>query len=612
MGAIDEVKQKTDIIEVVSQYVSLKKAGRNLTALCPFHSEKHPSFFIYPERQSWHCFGACNTGGDVFSFVMKKEALSFGDALRLLAQRVGVTIPSGFEREEAKEEKEELYQINEATAQYFHNLLLNSPAAEKARTYVTSRGFSQKTVADFQLGFSLDRWESLKQYLLEKGYTESTLLTSGLLVEAENGRTHDRFRGRLIFPIHDARGRTIGFGARALDDSMPKYMNSPQTPTFDKSSSLYGINLAAPAIKQQDMAVIVEGYMDVITAHQNGITNVVASMGTAVTETQVINTLKKLTRNLTLALDADAAGGKAMLIGTSYEKLLAAENREIEEAWMQEVKYENLLDSEIRVVIMPEGKDPDDVIKEDIKNWQDLVDKALPIVDYTFDMVTSKLDLTTAKNQKLTVEKLATIVAEIKDRTRQSHYIQKLASLTKKDVRTIEEIINKLKPSPVRHRAKEPKEEAIARALRPLVSNPLEEHCLALLLQHPELKGSYEDLFPEYFENSENREIFTTWQQTNDLPSLKEKLEPAIHEHLDSLSNKGLPSNQVEQRYADYVRNLRLRYLRNMEAKRAEMLALEAESGGTGADLAKLEEQGIETSTQLREVFTQKIRGGPS
>ena len=292
MSAIDEVKQRTDIVDVVSQYTALKKAGRNLTALCPFHSEKHPSFFVYPEQQSWHCFGACNTGGDVFSFVMRKEGVGFGEALRLLAQRAGVSLPSRMEREGGREEKEELYQINEAAARYFNNLLLNSPAAEKVRSYVTSRGFLPQTVTDFQLGFSLDSWEALKQYLLERGHSEDKILEAGLLIEAENGKTHDRFRGKLMFPIRDIKGRIIGFGARALDDSLPKYTNSPQTPTFDKSGSLYGIDLAAMAIRQQDTAIIMEGYMDVITAHQNGVTNVVASMGTAVTETQV-NTLKK-------------------------------------------------------------------------------------------------------------------------------------------------------------------------------------------------------------------------------------------------------------------------------------------------------------------------------
>ena len=584
MSVIDEVKQKTDIVEVVSQYATLAKSGKTFKALCPFHSEKHASFFVYPEQQSWHCFGACGTGGDVFSFVMKKEGIDFGEALRLLAERAGVTIPTRLEREDRKEEREELYQINEAAAQYFHNLLLNATAGEKARNYVDSRGFSQQTVADFQLGFSLDSWESLKQYLLERSYTDSQLMEAGLIVETEGGRTHDRFRGRLVFPIRDARGRTVGFGARALDDSMPKYLNSPQTPLFDKSSILYGIDRAAGAIRKQDMAVIVEGYIDVITAHQNGINNVVASMGTAVTETQV-TTLKKMSRNLVLALDADTAG---------------------EEAMLRAVSYENTLDAEVRVVILPEGKDPDDMIKEDVTIWQQLVANAVPIVDYTFDMVTAGLDLTTPRDKSLARGKLLSIIDEIRDTTRQTHYLQKLALLTKTNYRVLETALKEAKYKASKRLTPEPKPEAIKRALRPYLSSPLEEDCLTLLLQHPELKDSCEVILPDYFEHSENREIFTAWQQAADPDSLKEKLDPALHEYLDSLVNKRLLPNQLELRYAEYLRQLRIRFLKSLEAKRAEIFALEAEAGGTDAELAKLEEEGIEPSIGLREAYSQK------
>ncbi|MFC2066207.1 DNA primase [Chloroflexota bacterium] len=584
MGVIDDVKQKTDISEVIGQYVSLKKAGRNLTALCPFHSEKRPSFFVYPEQQSWHCFGACNTGGDVLSFVMKKEDIDFGDALRLLAQRAGVTIPSRFELEGSKEEHEALYQANEAASQYFHNLLLNSSAGEKARSYAANRGFSPQTIADFQLGFSPNSWEALKQYLMERSYSENTLLTAGLLVKADDGKTHDRFRGRLMFPIRDGKGRTTGFGARALDDSQPKYLNSPQTPIFDKSGTLYGLDLAAKTIRQQDMAIIVEGYIDVITAHQNGITNVVASMGTSVTERQVI-LLKRLSRNLVLALDADAAGEEAMLRGVSHE---------------------NTLDAEVRIIILPQGKDPDDVIKEDTEIWRQLLEKAIPVVDYTFDIVTSKLDLTTAKDQKLTVEKLAPIIAEIKDRTRQPHYIKKLATFTGQDLHNIEESINSFKTNSAKKGFKPEPKIAAPRALRSIVSNPLEEYCLTLLLQHPELRDYSADLLPEYFENSENREIFTAWKQASDLTSIREKLDTTIHAHLDSLINKSFPSTQVEQKYASCVLRLKEEFFKKLEARRAEVFALEADSGGTGADLVSLEEQGIEPSVRLKEVFSRK------
>jgi len=579
MSVIDEVKQRTDIVEVVSRYVSLKKAGRNLSGLCPFHSEKHPSFFVYPEQQSWHCFG-CNTGGDVFSFVMKKENMDFGETLHLLAERAGVVIPSKFEREEGKGEKERLYQINEAAAQYFHNLLLNSPDGEKARSYVAGRGFTAKTITDFQLGFSQNSWESLKQYLLERGYAENEMLKAGLIIEAEDSKTHDRFRNKIMFPILDTRGRVIGFGARVLDDSLPKYVNSPQTPLFDKSSSLYGVNLAAAGIRKQDTAVIVEGYMDVITAHQNGFNNVVASMGTSVTEKQV-SSLKRLTKNMILALDADVAGEEAMLRG---------------------VGYENTIGAELRVVILPEGKDPDDVIKEDAKIWQQLAEEALPIVDYTFNVVSSKLDLTTARDKSLAADKLLPIIAEIKDNIRRDHYLRKLTKLIGTSYNSVEAT---LKEYLARRRAQTPRQAVTTRAVHPVVSSPLEENCLTLILQHPELKGR-EDFPPEYFENSENREIFITWQEVDNLQTLKEKLDESLHEHLDTIVNRNLPTNKIEERYADYNRRLKERYFKNLEAKRAEVFASEAESGGAGADLTKLKEEGIEPSVQLKQIFAQK------
>ena len=587
MSVIDEVKQRTDIVEVVSQYATLTKAGRTFRALCPFHSEKRPSFFVYPEQQSWHCFGACSTGGDVFSFVMKKQGIDFGEALRLLAQRAGVTIPSRSEPETGKDERERLYQINEAAAQYFYNLLLNSPAGEKARKYVASRGFSPKTISDFQLGFGLDSWEALKQYLLERGYTESELLDGGLIVAAEEGKTYDRFRNRLLFPIKDGRGRTTGFGARVLDDSLPKYLNSPQTPIFDKSSSLYGINLATPAIRQQNLAVIVEGYMDVITAHQNGFTNVVAAMGTSVTEKQ-LSTLKRnrLTSNIVLALDADNAG---------------------EEAMLRCVGYENSLDAEIKIIVLPTERDPDDVIREDTKTWQRLLDKAVPVVDYNFNMISAKLDLTTSKGTSSTADSLFPIIDGIKDEIRLDHYMTKLSRLIKTDRRKLEAAFAAYR---AKKKTRKPTEKPPTPAEYTVLSSRLEEDCLALLLQHPQLKNGSEGLLPEYFGNSENREIFIAWQQTDDLSSLKDKLDTAVWEHLDALINKSILATQIEERYNKYVLRLREEYLRGLERKREAIFTLEAETGGTAAELAKLEEQGIEVSTELREVFTQKARRG--
>jgi len=591
MSVIEEVKQRVDIVDIVSQYTSLTKSGRTLRGLCPFHSEKTPSFFVYPEQQSWHCFGACNTGGDVFSFVMKKEGIDFGEALRVLGERVGVSIPSRSEPGAGRDEKERLYQTNEAAARYFHDLLLNSPAAEKARDYVANRGLSLETVTGFQLGFSLNSWDALKEYLEERGYNENELLSGGLVTEKEAGGSYDRFRNRLMFPIHDTKGHTIGFGARALDDSLPKYLNSPLTAVFDKSGSLYGIDLAAPAIREQDIAVIVEGFMDAITAHQYGFNNVVASMGTAVTEKQV-NALKRLTRNVVLALDADAAG---------------------EEAMLRSVGYENTLGAEVRVIVLPEGKDPDSVIKEDARAWQDLLGKALPIMDYTFNMTTASLDLSTARDKSLAADRLLPIIADLKNYTSIDHYLGKLADLIGVGKGKLEGELSDIRQGTKRLQGKKPEKQATSQVSRSVSSDQREEYCLALLFQHPELKQQGQGPMPEYFECTENREIFTAWQQSGDILSLKGRLDTAIQEHLDSImdrmKNKGLMDNRIEPRYTDCVLRLRERFLRSLEAKRAAALALEAELGGSAAELAKLKEQGIDNSTQLGEVFTQKSRG---
>ncbi len=577
MSEIDEIKQKLDIAEVVGQYATLKKAGRNLTALCPFHSEKHPSFFVYPEQQSWHCFGACNTGGDVFAFIMKKEGLDFGEALRLLAKRAGVTLRSYSGAEAKKEEKEPFFSTNEAASLYYHNLLLNNPAAAGAKKYVEKRGFNAKTITDFQIGFSLDNREALKSYLLERDFTEKTLVTAGLLYQDDQGKTFDRFRGKLMIPIRDARGRVTGFGARVLDDSLPKYINSPQSPTFDKSGTLYGIDRAAAEIRKQEAAIIMEGYMDVIMAHQCGVTNAVACMGTAITETQV-NILKKLSKNLILSLDADAAG---------------------EEAMLRTVGYENILNAEMRVIVLPAGKDPDEVMREDMEKWQEFVKSAVPLVDFLFEKTTATLDLDTARDKSATVDRLLPVIAAINDPIRQAHYLQKLADLVKVDMNTIKASLSRIKPSPARRQSPASKP-TVGGALRPLASSSREEYCLALLLQYPELREYQQDIRPEYFKNSENREIFNILQGPEDITSLKEQLDPALHDHLNVIMNKSLPNtkNNIDTRFIDCVLELQKTFLRELAARRAE-------AGDTDTGPSRIEED-LEISHQLRELDARK------
>jgi DNA primase len=611
MGVIDEIKQRVDIVDVVSEYVpGLKKAGRNFMALCPFHSEKAPSFCVFPESQSWHCFGSCGTGGDVFSFVMKKEGLDFGEALRLLAQRAGISL-SQKQQDESGKETERLRHMNEAVAEYYHRLLLQSSEAKEVRAYLARRGISEKSIENFQLGFSLDSWEALRQYSIEKGYRENELLAAGLLVEKEQGRSYDRFRNRLMFPIRDISGRVLGFGARVLDDSLPKYMNSPQTAIFDKSSILYGIDRAKANIRRKDVAVVVEGYMDAIIAHQYGYENVVASMGTAITEKQV-SIFKRLTKNLTLALDADTAGEMATLRGEGVIAHTFGQPVSVP-GWV-DVKYESLYDAEWKVVVLPAGKDPDGIIREDAQQWQQLVDKATPLLDYIFDVVVSKLDLTKLEDKSSAVDQLSVVINNIKDSIRRAHYVQKLARLVGVDEHTLASALK-------RTRASKMKRETVSQpsALVPFLStgNPLEEYCLFLLISYPELRGWAEELSAGYFEHSENRELFLAWHNAPDLNSMRRGLEETLQEYLEALLTKALPpinERTREDALADCVHRLQERWLRSLKLKE-ELLISDAQSEGDATGLKKQQELELSvktTSTQLGKVFLHKRAKKPN
>ncbi|MDD4923357.1 MAG: DNA primase [Dehalococcoidales bacterium] len=586
MSIIEDIKLKTDIVEVVGQYTKLTRAGKNLKGLCPFHSEKHGSFFIYPDEQRWHCFGACNEGGDVFSFIMKQQNIDFGDALRLLAEKAGIEVPAMSGQKEDREKYDKLYQVNQATAQYFHNILINTGYGEKAKSYVLKRGLNEKSIGDFQLGFSLNSRDALKVYLLDKEFTENELLEAGVITRVEGKDSHDVFRNRLMFPILDIKGRCCGFGGRTFEENQAKYINSPQSPIFDKSGNLYGINLASQSIRKEDRAVLVEGYMDVIVAHQYGFSNVVASMGTAVTDKQM-NIVKKLTKNLVLALDSDAAG---------------------EEAMLRCVGYENLIGNEIKVAVMPPGSDPDDVIRNDPPQWQKMLDNSIPVIDYTFDMVTSKLDLSTAKDKTVAAGRLMPVITEIEDRIRRAHYLQKLSRLVSVSLRELEATIKK----PVEYNKYGNKKDKTlsTKTMRPAFSQPIEEYCLTLLLQFPKLKSFKHKLKPEYFENSENREIFVALSQTEDLNVIKNNLDYTIRDYLDNLVKKEVPPDKIEQKMSVCTLRLHEKFLRGLEMKREAIFAAEAATKGSIAGLTKLEEQGIEGSNELREVFSKKSAGG--
>lgn len=488
MGVIDEIKERLDIVDVISSYVPLKKAGRNYKALCPFHSEKTPSFVVFPDTQSWHCFGACNTGGDVFTFIMRRENMEFGEALRLLAERAGVSLERPREGEEAAGKlRDRLRTINSLAAEYFHYLLLNSPEGARARDYLSRRGISDQTREVFQLGYARDEWQALGQYLTSKGYSWSDLLEAGLVLERKEGGYYDRFRGRLIFPIRDVQGHVVGFGARALDDTPPKYLNSPQTVLFDKSGILYGIDQAKNAIREQGFVVIVEGYMDVLMAHQHGRKNVVASMGTALAEKQV-RVIKKLTKKLVLALDADAAGDQATMRGLEVAKE-ALDHRTVPvPTWRGLIRYEDQLDAEIRVVTLPPGQDPDEVIKENAATWDALVAQALPVVEYYLQTIVSKFDLGSPKDKVAAAREVLPLIKEIGSPVERAHYLQKLARMLRVDERMLQQ---EMESKRMAARGLESAAERYGRlSAQPGLTFGLEQYVLLLLLKRPELLGS--------------------------------------------------------------------------------------------------------------------------
>jgi len=606
MGVIDEIKQRVDIVEITSAYVpSLKKAGRNFKALCPFHPERVPSFYVFPERQSWHCFGACGTGGDIFSFVMRKEGVDFGEALRILAQKAGVTLTPK-QGDESQRETEKLKEINEAAAEYYHYLLLHSSAGEWTRSYLAQRGVSDKTIEDFQLGFSLDSWEALREQLTKRGYQEDEMVAAGLLVEKEQGGTYDRFRNRLMFSIRDITGRVLGFGARVLDDSLPKYLNSPQTLIFDKSGALYGIDRAKSAIRKQNLVVVVEGYMDVIVAHQHGFNNVVASLGTAITEKQV-GIIKKLTKSLTLALDADAAGEMATLRGIEVASHTFDQKVVPLPTSAGLVKYENLLDAEIRVMVLPPDKDPDDIIKESPEEWGRLLEEAPPVVDYTFELIVSKLDLTKLKDKSLAVDQLLPLIAKIKHPVRQAHYVQKLARLVAIDEHNLASALSRLKrPAKLKGEG----EIVQPSTLIPLLSSndPLAEYCLSLLVHYPQLRSHATELSADLFPHSENREIFLAWRSATDLDSMRQGLDTTLQEHLDALLTRSLPplsEEEQERALRECVYRLQERWLRDLKTKE-EWLISDVQSEGSAAELEEIQQLALRLNAQLREVFLQR------
>lgn len=421
MSVTQQIKDRIDIVTYVQDHVpDLKKAGRYYKACCPFHSESTPSFVVNPESQSWRCFGACAEGGDIFTFAQKANGWNFAEALRELGQRAGVEVKKRTPQQKAQESRlDKLRGLMETAEKWYHEYLLSDdPQAEQALIYtLEKRGFNEQTIRNWKIGYAPDGWHTMLDALREIGYSDDDIVDAGMATRNDKGNVYDRFRNRLMIPIRDERGRVIAFGARILDpEDSPKYLNSPQTPLFDKSKTLFGLDRAKSAIRDTDTAVIVEGYMDVIQAHQAGYNNVIAQMGTAMTEAQLALIAPRYAKNIVMALDADDAGQNA-----TRRSLEVARNA-------LQADYMGKMSVDIRVLQIDDAKDPDDVLRETPEKWASYVKNATPVADFVIDMETSDLDdnASIAARQQV-AQNILPILTATESNYLQKENVQKLA-----------------------------------------------------------------------------------------------------------------------------------------------------------------------------------------
>ncbi len=647
MSVIDDIKSRIDIVELVSQTVKLRKSGSSYTGLCPFHAHKNntPSFAVWPDSGNWKCFGQCNEGGDVFKFVMKRDGVDFSEALRTLAQRAGVELKPRTPKEQEQEDNlGHLRQLLEAAVTYYHHLLKNTPQAAHAREHLAKRGLTEKAVELFQLGYALDSWDAGLKYFTGKGYGQKDLLDAGLIVEKEDadaGKVFDRFRDRLMIPVRDEQGRMTGFQARSLKpEATPKFMNSPQTALFDKGRTLFGLGLARKAIREAGAAIVVEGNLDVVAAHQAGFANVVSSQGTALTEHQ-LRLLKKYAKRIVLALDADEAGDAATLRGLTVAR--EALDREADFVFDPRglVKTEGRLGADIRVMTLPAGLDPDDVLNRDPDEWRGLVDAAEPVVAYVIRVMTASRNLDDPKVKTEIAETVLPLIEDVAQPIERDTYRQKLARVLKVDERALavkRTLPKRRAPTPSAQPGSESDVSISVQSVpsvdpdAPREASKLEAYCLGALLRSPELvyKADRElqalslpKLEPDDFMNTEHQLIFRALHaaleqmEVDSFDYLRENLDPALQPYVSMLLSEsfnptlqprlskqltGTKLHQPDQaRAAEDVLMTILRLRQRMEHKRKRDLHFliqdARENGETDAEALYLREMQERTAT---------------
>jgi len=616
MSNIEEIKSRLDIVDLVSESVQLRRSGKNYTGFCPFHSNtRTPAFVVFSETGTWRCFGQCNEGGDIFSFVMKKEGWDFSETLHYLAEKAGVELkPPTPAEQAAAEEGENLRLLLEEAVTFYRHQLVNTPAGKVALNYLHQRGLTDATIEAFGLGYAPDSWDAIQGHFKSRRYSEKELLDAGLLTEraAEQAgapvRIYDRFRHRIMIPIRDERSRMAGFGARILDpEDIPKFLNSPQTAIFDKGRLLYGLDRARKAIRGLDQAVIVEGYLDVIALHQAGFENAVSPMGTALTERQLY-LLKRYTRRIVLALDSDAAGSAATLRGLQIAR--QSLDRESEPVFDARglLGHEARLQADIRVSTLPDGMDPDDVVNGDPEEWRHILETARPVVQHVMETLAASRDLDDPKVKTEVAGQVLPLIDELPSAIERDTYRQRLARLLHVDERTLagETRPGRLRPGrrvqPVRPAGAIPLPQAAAGTRIVQSAHTLEAHALGVLLRRPDLlykvdrflqEGGLGRISEEDFQHGDHRAILRVLQESID-QDVAEPLNYVLsHLSLDMMEvadrvlarTEKLDPNE-ERVLADLMRAILKLRLRNLKQYNEHLRYLQEEAQQQGDLLA--------------------------
>jgi len=584
---IIDLRHRADIVEVIRDYVPLKKQGQNYVGLCPFHAEKTPSFVVSPHKQIYHCFG-CGKGGNVFSFIMEKNALSYPEAVAVVAKRYGLTVPqtvlsAGQDKQNSLRKR--YHHINELAAQFYQKILYG-PQGKQAVAYLNKRGLSEETRQRFLLGYAPADWDQLSRFLLVQGVKEEEIINLGLAVRSQRGTLVDRFRNRVMFPICDDRGRVIGFGGRVMDDSLPKYLNSPETALFSKGKNLYGLNLARGEIRNKEQVIIMEGYMDVITAHQQGIINAVGALGTSLTAEQA-RLLMRYTYNMMICFDSDSAGQEAALRGMDVLQQLGCR---------------------VAVVTVPGSKDPDEYLKTaGVTEFLELVKKAPSLFEYKLQYLMDKYETDTVQGRIQIAQKLVQDLKQVQSPVARQAFIQLLSEKLGLPESTIYSELRKAG----RNLSSTPGEGSRPAQLSANITaiEKAEKNVLRIVLENPRLVSEIEQHGgAELFSNQIIKEIYQAYYllrqaghniKANDLISLLD--DQQIRQFLpELLLEEEYQAEEAERVFQDSLTNLLLEGLNRRINEKSELMRKLEKDGDISCS--------VEIMAQIQQMIREKQR----